>query len=144
MKIKTIIDYLMENGIFKDCIGTLDVSLRPRFGYVEMCVNEETSYDIEAESTLEFQNIIQDILDKKHKTEVRFCEECGKPYDRGFMAGDGDWYCCEDCFEDSMNKIYGKDNWRSTDEEGYYGGYYESLQDDGAWEDTGVFYTEWN
>ena len=43
-----------------------------------------------------------------------------------------------------MNKAYGKGKWRGTDEEGYYGGFYEYLQDDGEWEDTGVFYTEWN
>jgi hypothetical protein len=89
------------------------------------------------------EEFIEDVL-SAHKIEVRFCEECGKPYDAGYIAGDGDWYCCEDCFEGVMNRDYGEGKWRGTDEEGYYGGYYEHLEDDGEWEDTGIYWTEWN
>ena len=140
---KTILDFLMENGDFLCYIGNLEVSFTPHFGCITMCVNGKKSHNIEAENPYGFQDIIQDILYEKYKTEIRFCEECGKPYDKGFVAGDGDWYCCEDCFEDAMNKTYGKDKWRGTEEEGCNGGYYESF-DGNEWEDTGVFYTEWN
>lgn len=76
--------------------------------------------------------------------EIRFCEVCGRPFDAGFIAGYGDWYCCEECFEPTMDKDYGKGNWRPTDEEGEYGGLYEFLGDNGEWQDTGVYWTEWN
>ena len=140
---KTILDFLMENGEYANAIGNIDVTWTPNFGYITMCVNETDSYEIEAENPFEFQNQIQDILYDKYKTEVRFCEECGKPFDRGFMADDGGWYSCEDCFESAMDKCYGKEKWRPTDTEGSYGGYYEALDGD-EWEDTSIFYTEWN
>jgi hypothetical protein len=62
---------------------------------------------------------------------------------KGFMVDGGTWYCCTDCFEQTMNNDYGINNWRSTEEEGIYGGYYEHLNNDNEWEDTGIFYTEW-
>ena len=43
-----------------------------------------------------------------------------------------------------MDEDYGKGKWRASDEEGEYEGWYEYLNEDGEWEDTGVFYTEWN
>ena len=85
---------------------------------------------------------VQDILYDNYEVEMRFCDECGKPYDAGFMAGDGEGYCCEECFEPMMDKEYGKGKWRGTKEEGRYGGYYEYLDGD-KWCDTGWFYTEW-
>jgi hypothetical protein len=42
-----------------------------------------------------------------------------------------------------MDKKYGKGQWRSTDEPGEYDGFYEAFEN-GMWEDTGIFYTEWN
>ena len=141
---KTILDFLMDNREFKDYIGNLEVSLEQNFGCVVMCVNGEVYYYIEAENPLAFQEQIQDILDDNHKTEVRFCEQCGKPYDAGFTAGNGEWYCCEECFEKTMDEDYGKGKWRPSAEEGEYEGWYEYLNEDGVWEDTGVFYTEWN
>lgn len=89
-------------------------------------------------------NDIQDFLYDNFGIEVRFCEECGKPYNAGFITNDGDWYCCQECFTDAMDKQYGKGKWKASDEEGVYGGWYEHLNDEGAWEDTGTFYTEWN
>ena len=85
---------------------------------------------------------VQDVLYDNYEVEMRFCDECGKPYDAGFMAGDGEYYCCEECFEPMMDRDYGKGKWRATDEEGDRGGYYEYLDGD-EWEDTGLFYTEW-
>ena len=140
---KSIVNYLKENGPFKGYIGKHEVMLEIIPDCIIMTVDEE-KYNIDISNEWVAQSTIQDMLYEFDKTEVRFCEECGKPYDCGFMAGDGDWYCCEDCFEDAMNKAYGKGKWRGTEEEGYYGGFYEYLQDDGEWEDTGVFYTEWN
>ena len=87
---------------------------------------------------------IQDILYEEYGVEIRFCDKCGKPYDAGYMAGDGEWYSCEECFESVMDGYFGKGKWQPSEEEGRYGGYYEYLNDDGEWEDTGAFYTEWN
>ena len=89
----------------------------------------------------EVENAIAEILEDQ-KIEIRFCEECGKPFDAGFIAGDGDWYCCEECFDDAMNTTYGEGKWRPTKDEGEYGGYYESFDGD-EWVDTSIFYTEW-
>ena len=86
---------------------------------------------------------IRDILEDEYKIEIRFCDHCGIPIDCGYMIDDGSFYSCEECFEDIMDKYYGKDGWRDTDEEGEWGGYYEWLKSDGTWEDTGIFWTEW-
>lgn len=86
---------------------------------------------------------IEELLYENYGIEVRFCEECGRPYSAGFIAGDGDWYCCEDCFDNAMNAQHGRGRWKTSDEEGVYGGWYEALTESGIWEDTGIFYTEW-
>ena len=139
MPIKTIVDYL-NKGKFNSVIGNCNITLEIQGDKIKMiCDGKE--YIIDAFTTSEYE--IRDILETIHKTEIRFCEECGKPYDKGFIAGDGDWYCCEDCFEDVMNRDYGQGKWRATDEEGRYGGFYEHL-DENEWIDTGIYYTEWN
>ena len=140
MPIKTIVDYLNKRK-FHDYIGDCDVILEMQGHNIKMtCNGKEYIIDI-LKVTPEYE--IQDILAEKHKTEVRFCEECGKPYDKGFIAGDGDWYSCEDCFEDAMNRVCGEGKWRPTEDEGCYGGFYEQLDGD-EWIDTSVYYTEWN
>ena len=138
---KTIVDYLKENKKFEGIIGNAHVKLEmfndllvvTRDTHIHTCRVLDYSYA---------EELIENVLANKG-IEVRFCEECGKPYDAGYVAGDGDWYCCEDCFKPAMDKDYGEGNWRGTDEEGYYGGYYEYLNGD-EWEDTGIYYTEWN
>ena len=144
MAIKTLATYLKENGAFTGDIGKHEISLELLFDYIVLCVDGEEYYKVDIIDKFGVQQEIQDILYDTYETEVRFCEECGKPYDKGYIAGDGDWYCCEDCFEKAMDECYGKCKWRGTDEEGCNGGYYEALQDDDEWEDTGIFYTEWN
>lgn len=139
MPIKTIVDYL-NKGKFNGVIGNCNITLEIQGDKIKM-ICDEKEYIIDAFITSEYE--IQDILEKNHKTEIRFCEECGKPYDKGFIAGDGDWYCCEDCFDGAMNETYGEGKWRGTDEEGCNGGFYESLDED-EWIDTGIYYTEWN
>ena len=88
---------------------------------------------------------IRDFLESRG-IEIRFCEECGKPMTRGYTTDCGDWYCCEECFEDVMNHLHGPENWRDTDEEGEQGGFYQCLDggDCGEWIDTGIFWTDWN
>lgn len=139
MPIKTIVDYL-NKGKFNGVIGNCNITLEIQGDKIKM-ICDEKEYIIDAFITSEYE--IQDILEKNHKTEIRFCEECGKPYDKGFIAGDGDWYCCEDCFEGAMNETYGEGKWRGTDEEGCNGGFYEYF-DGKEWIDTGIYYTEWN
>lgn len=137
---KTVVDYLKENGKFVGYIGKHEVILIPLPGYILMNLDGH-NYPIDKHKA---EYAIQNILEEVDGTEIRFCEECGKPYDCGYMVDDGSWHCCEDCFEEAMDKCYGKGKWCGTEEEGCYGGFYENLQDDGTWEDTGVFYTEWN
>ena len=139
---KTVLDYLKEHGKYEhdfkgrafklELIG--ECILLTRENGKEHVINaNQKGWDIEIN--------IQGILEHD-KIEIRFCEECGKPFDAGFIAGDGDWYCCEDCFDGAMDATYGEGKWRPTDEEGEYGGFYESF-DGNVWEDTSVYYTEW-
>lgn len=42
-----------------------------------------------------------------------------------------------------MDEDYGKGKWIGTDEEGVDGGFYEHLDEDDEWEDTGIYWTHW-
>ena len=138
---KTIVDYLKEHGKYEhDFEGrAFELILKGN----QILLNHAEGWaviktDLE---DYEIENAIEEILED-HKIQIRFCEECGKPFDAGFIAGDGDWYCCEECFDGAMDTTYGKGKWRPTEDEGEYGGYYESLDGD-EWVDTSIYYTEW-
>ena len=139
---KTIVDYLKKHKTFIGQIGgyELKLELKTRQLIIEAnnqrCVFNPYKPDIDG--------VVQEAFENMTSKEIRFCDECGKPYDAGYIACDGDWYCCEACFEPTMDKDYGKKKWRSTKEEGIYGGLYEYLNTDGEWEDTGIYWTEWN
>lgn len=138
---KTITDYLIKHKSIIIPIGGYDVqfSLKGRFISMEVdglrYVRNAYSGDV--------CEYIQEAFENETGLEMRFCDECGKPFDAGYTAEDGSWYCCEECFKPTMHRDYGND-WRSTDHAGDNGGYYEYLKEDGEWEDTGVYYTEWN
>ena len=139
-KMKTVMDYLKEHKRYEhDAMGR-NFILELREGDVFLKLNEE-EWLVDGENGQEIEVCIQDILEE-NKIEIRFCEICGKPFDYGYTVDGGFWYCCEDCFEPTMDNDYGKGNWRGTDEEGDNGGFYEYLSD-GEWEDTGVYWTEW-
>lgn len=139
---KTIVNYLKKHGKYEhdvkgrafelELIGEC-ILLRRENGKEHVISTNQKGWGIE----IDIQNILE-----HDKIEIRFCEECGKPFDAGFIAGDGDWYCCEDCFDNAMDTTYGKGKWRPTDEEGEYGGCYEYLDGD-EWVDTSIYYTEW-
>lgn len=80
------------------------------------------------------------------ESEMTFCNYCGKPVIFG-MTDDyyGGCHVHEECFDNYMNKTYGKGKWKPTEdgEEDEYGGYYLFLNDKNEWEGTGIFYTEW-
>lgn len=139
---KTILDYLKEHKryehdvqgrAFELILKENQILLNYKDGWVVIKTDLEEN---------EIENIITETLEE-HNINIRFCEECGKPFDAGYTAGDGDWYCCEDCFVDAMDKNCGTGKWRPTNNEGQYGGFYEALEEDG-WIDTGIYYTEWN
>lgn len=140
---KTIVDYLNIKHIYEHNILGRDFILELESKIITLKYHGHEWWIATNKSGQEIECIIQDILEECGM-EIRFCEVCGKPFDAGFIAGDGDWYCCEECFEPTMDKDYGKGKWRGTDEEGEYGGFYEYLNDDGEWEDTGIYWTEWN
>ena len=80
------------------------------------------------------------------ETEMRYCTHCGKPIDCGMTDDFGEVWVHEDCFEDYMNKTYGKGNWKSTggDKEDGAGGYYLVRDDENSeWYGSGIYYTEW-
>lgn len=139
---KTVLDYLKEHGKYEhdvkgrafklELIGERILLTREN-GKEHVIDANQKGWDI----AIDIQGILE-----HDKIEIRFCEECGKPFDAGFIAGDGDWYCCGSCFDEAMDKTYGEDKWRPTDEEGEYGGYYESF-DGNIWVDTSIYYTEW-
>ena len=141
---KTVVDYLIENKTYEECIAGYEIKLKLINEYVVMEVNDYPEYLIEIDGEVSVETEIQIILEDKFGANIRFCEVCGIPYDMGFIAGDGDWYCCQSCFKDAMDKDYNKDGWRASEYEGEYGGFYEFLNENGEWEDTGIYYTEWN
>ena len=138
----TVIDYLEKHKQYKHDVMGRDFELELDGKVITLRYHgHEWWIATTREENPEY--VIQDILYDEYKIEIRFCEECGKPYDAGFTAGDGDWYCCEECFEESMDKSYGEGNWRGVDEEGSNGGFYEYF-DGEEWIDTGAYWTEWN
>jgi hypothetical protein len=138
---KTVIDYLKAYGSYEHDIMGREFELKLINGILILKYDErDWLWTVKEHINPEY--LIQKTLED-NGVEIRFCEECGVPYDAGFIAGDGDWYCCQDCFEDAMDKTYGKGKWRASEEEGEYGGWYEAQQEDGTWEDTAIFYTEW-
>lgn len=136
---KTIVDYLIEHKEYEHDFKGREFKLE-LLGPNIILTHNGKQYLVEQSDDSEY--IIQEILED-NKIEIRFCEECGKPFDAGFVADGGFWYCCEDCFDGAMDESYGKGKWRGTEEEGDYGGFYEYLNDDGEWEDTSIYYTEW-
>ena len=71
----------------------------------------------------------------------RVCERCRKLMQDGFCDKEGSLHICNNCFKTYMDKKYGKNKWRETDDDGCEG-YYEYLENDN-WYGTGIFWTEW-
>lgn len=138
---KTIVDYLKQHKQFTGEIGGYKLKLKLEYLNIIMEVEDMIYCKVNVNRS-DACETLQYLFESITEMEIRFCEECGKPYDRGFTAG-GDWYCCEECFESAMDRDYGRGNWRAAKEEGAYGGWYETLRD-GRWEDTGIYWTEWN
>ena len=138
----TIVDFLKNNNNTYEmtCLNGVDIAFTLNETEIIVQCGDKKWFVVVAGNDIHYD--IQDVL-YAYGTEIRFCEECGQPYDAGFMAGDGDWYCCQYCFKGAMDQTYGKDNWHATDMEGAYGGFYEYFNGN-EWEDTGIFYTEWN
>lgn len=139
---KNLYDYLVDNN--NQCILKIkDDFLKIRLlepNLILLHYKEKQYYIYEISNA---KDKIEEYLEKDHKVEIRFCETCGKPIIAGYTVDSGWWYCCEDCLEETMNKDYGKEKWRRSKEEGENGGFYEYLNKDDEWEDTGIYYTEW-
>ncbi len=140
----TVIDYLKEHGKYEhDFKGrAFELELQEEDNKILLGCNGEWVTINAEQKGWSIERDISEILEDNYGIQIRFCEECGKPFDAGFIAGDGDWYCCQDCFDDAMDKDYGKGKWRPSENEGEYGGWYEYFED-GEWKDTSIFYTEW-
>lgn len=138
---KTIIDYLKEHRKYEHDFKGRAFELELTDKDIELRFDDETFSILLEQTGYEVEMIVQTLLEER-KIEIRFCEECGKPFDAGFIAGDGDWYCCEECFDAAMDTTYGKGKWRPSEEEGENGGWYEALDED-EWVDTSIYYTEW-
>ena len=140
---KTIVDYLIKKQTYEHNVLGRDFTLMLEGKVITLKYHGHEWWVTTNKPGQEIECIIQDILEECG-IEIRFCDECGKPFGEGFMMEDGCWYICDDCFEAAMNAEYGEGKWRATDEEGAYGGFYEHLNDGDEWEDTGIFWTEWN
>ena len=77
---------------------------------------------------------------------MKTCDCCGEEM-IGCMTNDsGDFYVCEDCFNDFMDREYGKGKWMAlgNGEEDGAGGFYITTADVvGGYEATGIYYTEY-
>lgn len=139
---KTVLAYLRKHGKYEHDFKGRDFKLELIGERILLKRHNGTEHVINAnQEGYKIETAIQDILELD-KIEIRFCEECGKPFDAGFMADDGSWYSCKECFETAMDNCYGKGKWRPSENEGEYGGWYESF-DGNEWVDTSIFYTEW-
>ena len=141
---KTVVDYLKEHGKYEhDFKGrAFELELNDIDDQILLGCNGDWVIINAEQKGWTIENDIREILEDNYGIQIRFCEECGKPFDAGFIAGDGDWYCCEECFDGAMDTTYGKGKWRPSENEGENGGWYEALDED-EWVDTSVYYTEW-
>lgn len=139
---KGIVDYLKENGKYEhDAMGrNFTLELEDKVVTLRYKGHEWLIY---VRSNMQLEDEIIFLLEENFGIEIRFCQTCGKPIDFGFMEYYGYFYSCEEHFEESMNEAYGEGKWRKSEHEGEHGGFYEFLDHDGEWEDTGIFYTEW-
>jgi hypothetical protein len=144
MNMKTVVDYLKEHGKYEhDFDGrAFELELNDIDDQILLGCNGDWVIISAKQKGWTIENDIREILEDNYGIQIRFCEECGKPFDAGFIAGDGDWYCCEECFDVAMDQTYGKGQWRPSEYEGEWGGWYEHLKGN-KWEDTAIFYTEW-
>jgi len=138
---KTVVDYLKEHGKYEHDFEGRAFELILKGNQILLNHNEGWAVIKTDLDDYAIEDAITEILEDHH-IAIRFCEECGKPFDAGFIAGDGDWYCCEECFDGAMDTTYGKGKWRPSEEEGENGGWYETLDGD-EWVDTSIYYTEW-
>ena len=83
---KTIVDFLRENGQFKGCFNGYEIILEPADNYIfvmEVSDGDKLNdkYMVPISRTIMYE--IQDLLYDEYDIEIRFCSECGKPYDAG-------------------------------------------------------------
>lgn len=143
---KTLTDFMRE-------LGSKRFKLDYPDGYVEVYNNNSKMYaegknnrlNIMARFAFKDQDDLQEKCEDILEFEIRFCEYCGCPMNKGYTDDDADFYNCEECFPKDMNERYGKGNWRTYDNDGdcnYMGGYYEYYRD-GKWQAEPSYYTEW-
>ena len=77
----------------------------------------------------------------------RPCEVCGKQLTQGFTDG-GDFYSCDEHFEQAMTKCFGTWKELNEDEQDEFG--YGAIdyfvywcEELGSWVPTGVYWTDW-
>lgn len=142
--------FIMEKKFYQDIFSNRNIAFFILNDMIVVCVEDKDSASEYIPHGFklgepDINSNIQDILSERYDIEIRFCEQCGKPFNAGYTTDCGAWYCCEECFDEAMDDDYGEGNWRPTDTEGIYGGFYEFLdKSNNTWEDTGIYYTEWN
>lgn len=161
MKKKNIVDFIKEHEnkwTFDTCIwkSRLNIFVEYHIDFIladetiGLFINDVPIDGFPVKTKNEYQGIedeIQDYLYDAFGIEIRFCDYCGCPMDRGMTDDSGGFYNCEVCFPKVMDETYGKGNWRPyKDEDGdcnSVGGYYEYFEN-GEWDDEPSYYTEWN
>ncbi len=77
---------------------------------------------------------------------MRQCKKCHAKIVSGFTNGFGDFYVCDNCFQDFMDERYGKRMWMAVDDDGSGGYYLASATHHGSVGKpygTGIYWTEW-
>ena len=161
MKHKNIVDFVREHDnkwTFDTCIWKLKMNKFVDYHIdfvlinktIELFINDVPLDGFPVKTKDEYQGVeleIQDYLFDAFGIEIRFCDNCGMPMDRGMTSDGGGFYNCEECFPEVMNETYGKGNWRPCEDEdgdeNSEGGYYEYFEN-GKWHDEPSYYTEWN
>ena len=140
--IKRLTDFLKENNEYECKIDGKKLKFTFKSSDIPMVLFEYKGKKYHIDTLLNVESEIEDILESDD-IEIRFCEECGKPMDKGYTVDGGFYYCCEECFEPTMDRDYGQGNWRGTEEINIRDGFYEYLED-GDWIATALYYTKWN
>lgn len=74
----------------------------------------------------------------------RICDVCNKRIHDGFTNMEGEFCCCDLCFYSFMDKRFGINDWRLTDDDGCDGFYEYKIEDSEEWAGTGIFWTQWS
>lgn len=140
---KTFWDYINDNGgkVTVDIIADRDIEI------YAIALSEKDSFIVYFDNVIIARNE-DELYDyfERLGIEIRFCDYCGGIFQAGMTNDSGDLYVHDSCFNDYMDKVYGRGKWMElgNGEEDELGGYYIVSADVlGGYKGTGIYYTEY-